>query len=554
MASRLLNVCAGFPQFMLTLITKFFRKSGRRRGDNGSQSGGQIGPDSAPHVPTVETTQLSLAAILERFPEELRLMIERMPGPEVTVALPVPTILKQLPLGSVKMSLASMHRQAPEGVFKRSAGEEKRMIEVPLAEVLKRVRPELLQRRHDQRQHRLPDNGFNLFGDKSNPYALSPREPVEEPIAPPNNRVIENGEGSSGVFANGCHSGLSLKTPASERGSTGGRLSAPAELSTSVQGGPFKAPGELEAAANLQRPPVLLPIAEVAANWPEPIKREVVAMEGATLALPANVIAAGLAKGRVAFPWGKLRLWITPSPSSATEADETIELQLPLRIVAPLFLKQSKRPQERKQAALPVEDIPALFHGGNIEPGSGAAPMVEDGEPSIIPAGEENTELALDAATNNIAAAAPEPQDYVPESTEVNAKASSAPRSQSIADLFGQPHKSNWSPLDIVENVVKLRGVTGAMVALQEGLVVANRLPEGMNAEVFAAFLPQMFARLNQYTGEMRLGEVRELHLQASGVECKVFRLGEVFFAAVGEPGGALPSADLQLCARELNK
>src|SRR5678810_1289882 len=96
-------------------------------------------------------------------------------------------------------------------------------------------------------------------------------------------------------FANGCHSGLSLKTPASERGSTGGRLSAPAELSTSVQGGPFKAPGELEAAAKVHRPPVPLPIAGGAASWPEPVAREAVAMEGATLALPAMLIAAGSA-------------------------------------------------------------------------------------------------------------------------------------------------------------------------------------------------------------------------------------------------------------------
>src|SRR4051794_37126156 len=110
---------------MFTLITKFFRKSGRLRGDRGSQDGAQFGSDSAPHLLTVETAQLSLAAILERFPDELKPTIEKMPGLEITVALPVPTILKQLPLGAVKMSLASMHRQAPQGVFRRGLGEEK---------------------------------------------------------------------------------------------------------------------------------------------------------------------------------------------------------------------------------------------------------------------------------------------------------------------------------------------------------------------------------------------------------------------------------------------
>ena len=531
---------------MLTLITKFFRKSGRLRGDHTSQGGAQFGPDSASHVPTVETAQLSLAAILERFPEELKPMIERMPGLEVTVALPVPTILKQLPSGSVKMSLASMHRQAPEGVFKGGAGEEKRMIEVPLAEVLKRVRPELLQRRHDQRLHRLPDNSFNLFGDKSNPYALSPTEPVAEPIAPQGNPAMENGGGSAGVSTNGGHSELSLKMLTPERGSTGGRLSPPAAI---------KAPGDLSAAANLQRPPVLLPIAELAANWPEQIKSEVAAMRGGTLALPANEIAVGLARGRVAFSWGKLRNLVTPPPSTTTEADEAIELQLPLRIVAPAFLKQSKRTEPRKQAVPADEDIPALFQGGDFETKNVQAPTPQGGEPLVIPASDGSAEVTLDSVSPNVVAPAPEPQEDVLESTEeVNGTAGSAPRPQSIAELFSQPEKSNWSPVDIVENVVKLRGVTGAIVALQEGLVVANRLPQGINAEVFAAFLPQMFARLNQYTGEMQLGEVGELLLEASGAQCKVFRLGEVFFAALGQPGQALPAADLRLCARELNK
>jgi predicted regulator of Ras-like GTPase activity (Roadblock/LC7/MglB family) len=128
------------------------------------------------------------------------------------------------------------------------------------------------------------------------------------------------------------------------------------------------------------------------------------------------------------------------------------------------------------------------------------------------------------------------------------------PAPQSVAELFGQPDRSQWSPADIVESVIRLPAITGAMVALQEGLVVANRLPEGMSAEAFAAFLPQMFARLNQYAGEMRLGEVNDLLLRTSSAQCQVFRLGEVFFAALGQPGEPLPSATLQLCARELRK
>jgi predicted regulator of Ras-like GTPase activity (Roadblock/LC7/MglB family) len=530
---------------MLTLIRKFLCKSGRSDDNQESLGGAQSGADSGPNVPTVETVRLSLAAILERFPDELKSMIERMPGPEVTVALPVPTILKQLPTGSVKMSLASMHRQAPQGVFKRNAGEERRMIEVPLAEVLKRVRPELLQRRIDQRQHRLPENGFNLFGDKSNPYALSPTEPVEERRVQVKNPALQNTAKPERV----------LKMPAAERQAIAGRHPSQVELGNSVHGEPATAPEQDAEAADLQGPPILVPITELAANWPELIKSEVATMNGANVALPASELSAGLAKGRVTFSWGKLRNWITPGPAGSTEADDATELQLPLRVVAPAYLKQSQRAEQQKQTLPAEEEIPALFHSGDAEPEIEITPASEQDEPSVTPTGESSIEIASSDTTSNVISSAPDPQGGMTEcSAEVQNAANTPSLPQNAGELFGQPSKSNWSPGEIVENVVKLRGVTGAMVALQEGLVVANRLPEGMNAEAFAAFLPQIFARLNQYTGEMRLGEVGELLLQASGAQCKVFRLGEVFFAALGQPGEALPSADLQLCARELNK
>jgi predicted regulator of Ras-like GTPase activity (Roadblock/LC7/MglB family) len=103
-----------------------------------------------------------------------------------------------------------------------------------------------------------------------------------------------------------------------------------------------------------------------------------------------------------------------------------------------------------------------------------------------------------------------------------------------------------------VENVAKLPGVSGAVVAMKEGLLVAQRLPEHLNGEAFAAFLPQIFARLNQYAGEMKLGEVNELTINTQGAPCQMFRLGEVLFAAVGRTGEPLPSQALSLCAAQI--
>ena len=137
-------------------------------------------------VAKVETAPLSLAAILNRLPEDLKSTVQTMPDPEVLVALPLTTIVKQLPTGSVKMSFASLHRQAPAGTFSTKAVEAKRLIEVPLAEIFKRVSPAVLRRRDDQRLTEVAD-GFDLFGDEENPYAIAPTLPdePEEYVAPP---------------------------------------------------------------------------------------------------------------------------------------------------------------------------------------------------------------------------------------------------------------------------------------------------------------------------------------------------------------------------------
>jgi predicted regulator of Ras-like GTPase activity (Roadblock/LC7/MglB family) len=126
------------------------------------------------------------------------------------------------------------------------------------------------------------------------------------------------------------------------------------------------------------------------------------------------------------------------------------------------------------------------------------------------------------------------------------------PRTLTLADIFNSPGKQDWSPAEIVANICKLPQFDGALVSLQEGLVVAESLPETMKGEDVAAFLPQIFGRLNQYSEEMKLGVVDDLLLRPNGAEFQVFRLGLVFFAVLGKPGQNLPRRELELIAEEL--
>jgi predicted regulator of Ras-like GTPase activity (Roadblock/LC7/MglB family) len=123
---------------------------------------------------------------------------------------------------------------------------------------------------------------------------------------------------------------------------------------------------------------------------------------------------------------------------------------------------------------------------------------------------------------------------------------------RTLGEVFGQPERPNWTPGEIVQHAVQLPQLAGAIIALQEGLVVSHKLPEGMKGEVVAAFLPQIFGRLNQYSTEMKLGEIDEVLLSAQGAYFQAFRAGQVFFAVLGKPGQTLPWHALRLMADDL--
>lgn len=582
--------------------------------------------ENAPPLAKVETASLSLAAILARLPDDLKSTVRQTPGAEVLVALPLTTIVKQLPTGSVKMSFASLHRQSPPGTFSARPVEAKRLIEVPLSEIFKRVSPAVLRRREDQRRLEIAD-GFDLFGDEENPYAIAPTEPEQAEEAPPLARhaaplrmpepVAAHSAPMAATVAVASAAPAPMRTIAApaalapksqQRGKQRGKgnkgsnnapnISAPSvaaassiATSTSV---PTAAPvATVEEAPQEEQPPLILSLADVCSGWPGDIRAEIGKLHQPTVALPASQVAAGLAKGKVSFTWSQVRAWTTPGIPSDSGIADAMELSIPLRIIAPAFLKLTKQNSPRKNVAID-ETIPALFAGGRekppVETPAETPPIAVAEPPPEAPPAPAPEEAGEEAAPESIApeiAVSPTPfaeettpKDNAAEAAETEAAPPTETASaedaevaplpgtpalrptpiplhddripQTVGELFGQPDKHDWNPFEIVENVVKLPQIAGAIVGLKEGLVVAHHLPEGMKGEVVAAFLPQIFARLNQYASEMKLGELDDLLFSTHGAHMQIFRLGDVFFGVLGKPGEALPWHELHLISQEL--
>ena len=539
---------------MLSLFKKLFGRSPVRA---------QAPPSKASHhVETnelrqsVDVAHLCLATILGRLPDELKPLVLKQPDDTVTVALPIATIVKQLPSGSVKVSLATLHRQAPPGILGPLPRGDKWMVEVPLAEVFRHLDPSLFKRRSDQRTAPALDSTFNLFGDAQHPYQIAPTAPEDrpgpvapEPTPPPPKPAAAKVKLLDDVAV---EPELEFKlAPKSEPEPAAPRMIAPpadffepklrklppAALSLAAP------PGPPPAEPNLLLPSITVPVALLCGSWPEPIRSELAVLNGAAkVALPKDAVTAGLARGKVTFTWGQIRTWIEPALGKSTDADEAIELTLPLKVVAPVFLAATKKPGVEQLPAEVDSEIPALFTDGHRTTEANEMKLAREALPTPIP-----LTLAEAPATVPIAEAPVEaPTGETP--------AAPAPRQtpETIGELFGEPGKIDWTPAEIVAQLATLPGVSGAVVALQEGLLVAHSLPVDVKSEVIAAFLPQLFARLNQYASEMKLGDVDDLLFTTHGAQCQIYRLGYVYLAVLGKRGESLPWPELRLVADEL--
>ena len=213
--------------------------------------------------------------------------------------------------------------------------------------------------------------------------------------------------------------------------------------------------------------------------------------------------------------WKQIRL--LAAGNSAASPHDAVELQLPVNIVAPLFLA-AKKSQAPARAKVTVQsEIPDLFFGF---PQPAAAPVVP-GLPTL-------PKPPVNPADTNY---------FV---TGVQSLAPAAEMAAVIrADENVQTDFSSRqaTPKEVVARALALPGVAGAVVALPDGLRVASEVPPELNADTLAAFLPQIFERVNQSTRELRMGALNNVNFTVGNVPWKIFRVNSVYFAAFGRAG-----------------
>jgi predicted regulator of Ras-like GTPase activity (Roadblock/LC7/MglB family) len=504
--------------------------------------------------------QLPLPSIITGLPMDLRAKLMKTPPANAFVSIPVEKVLSQLARGSVKVSFGELRAALP-GLFANSGTEnDARQIALPLNEIISRISPTLLSRRAVKKVE-LADDIAGPFGTHTQGVNFTPAqapakaapmpppkasEPVSTPAAPKSvtpppafvPKMVATAPRPAPVAPVPVASAAAVP-PAPVKPVSSAPPHVPAAPIPFPPAPAAPAAGSFNSAPQIPvEYPILAPLSALAEKWPNAIKMELIQTDlmSAQAALPPSLIEPGLKRGRVTILWKNLRMMIRPKPPLVSVHDG-VEVELPLKVLAPLFFSSQKAAGLAKQKVSVSAEIPNLFHGSEQAEAAISPMPVPASAPAPIPTPAQAAP-AKPADTNYFS------KSETPSDTEFKRQASPG------TDFMSR----GATPGEVVARAMALPGVAGAVVALYDGLMIASQVPPNLNADTVAAFLPQIFARTGQSTKELRMGELNNLSFTVGNVPWKIFRVNALYFAAFGRAGEAMPAAPLAALAGLLDR
>ncbi len=512
--------------------------------------------------------QLLLQSVVTGLPPELKGRVRQSALGNAVITVPLDKVLAQLSLGSVKITFGELRRAAP-ALFSDQNDKDQTLVALPLAEILAQLNPELLFRRQGQKHIEIPEEIRSPFGDTGGQALIFSVGPSETPVAAPVRAVmpapstpppaplrapapvqrpLAAAPAPTPTFVPApvalpvappvpFHS---VPTPAPVSASSPSLISMPPPTAPAPPA-PVQPTTTLQPAAAPvgDGPTVSLPLAAVSGEWPESLRLEIAQMNltGIAIALPLEALKASLQRGKAFYPWKTLRGWFSPAVAPYVSAHDNTSLELPLHVVAPLFISRQRDLAQAKQKVAIDETIPNLFFG---------FPQAEAAAPVGTPPPAAACAVTKPVDTNYYSTGDSQEAVSPTGTTFISAKRNGPTGTEFIGKCA--------TPNEIVSRAAALNGVSGALVALPDGLMVASKLSADLNGDTLAAFLPQIFGKVNQCTKELRMGELNNLNFTVGNVPWKIFRVNAIFFAAFGRPGQPLPTAALAALAGELDR
>lgn len=102
--------------------------------------------------------------------------------------------------------------------------------------------------------------------------------------------------------------------------------------------------------------------------------------------------------------------------------------------------------------------------------------------------------------------------------------------------LLGAPQEKELTLQEIVRLTAQLPGVTGCIMATEDGMFVTGQLPESLDAQTISAFAPQLFRRVGRYVKELKVGQVRRFSLFTDEQPVSIFYAGKIYLVVIHAP------------------
>ena len=482
-----------------------------------------------------DVLELPLATVFNVLPKDLQARARLPLDGQAAVSVPFGVVFPQLGRGAVKITFGDLRQMSPAETFYSQTDRDQAVVELPLGEILARLQPAMLPRRA-QKSVDVPSEITSPFADKGeglqiykpqtapvksfsrpqpepefDPFSAAPEFPVRGHIksVPP----------SPQPFSPPLPATAPIAMPSASRN----HPAPPPSTSSLVQAAAYPEKGDGAV--------LLVALAELAETWPPAVRSEVTMMKltSAIVALPLTLVEDALKKGRATFTWKQIRSWTNSIAATATSQHNDEMVELPLKVIAPLFLAQQRTAKSAQKTAVD-NSIPELFARS-----SKPAPTV----PATNGSGSSDTAQFR----------APKPAP-ISIDTQFSAKAPANDDVRSGTEFL----KRYATPNDIVAKAASLDGVLGALITLPDGLLVASHLPANMNGDALAAFTPQIYVRVTQSAREYRMGDLKDLTFTVGSTQWKIYKVGSIFFAAFGKSDEQLPVKELITLAAELDR
>jgi len=479
--------------------------------------------------------------------------------------LPLSLVRDQLAKGVIKLSFSQFREFSPAGVFAPSQNSNLD-VEIPLSEIVPKIKPDQLGRRANQRKVEVPEEIAPLFNvdgrpvegvkiSEEKPKAAAPAFPkpaapplAQTPVAftaPPKEELLAPVLTPSAAAPSAAAGMATLPFPTA----VAPQPSLPAV--ESLDTAPIRAPRLDPSLASLKPKAVgpsdfKIAFMDLVSFWTDSGKQELANLYRHSAEIPRERIEKELRRGKISFQWREFKQWIklAPGNSLATLAEDYV-VDLPLPLIASRFLEERTQGKAQKKA-LPADDIPDVFNKKSV-------PLIPASSPVEEPAPTEVSRL-VEAPSDE-----PLPVNRLAEPVVV-APAANAEVTESVRPtlgavlnyglIFGQPDKESWSFSEVTEKCSTLRGVAGALIADSDGLLVSGKWGGNVEPDSVAAFVPQIYRRFREYATELQLGEGENFTLMIENIPFQVFKSGSNFLAILGKPGEVLPKPQLSAVAK----